>query len=349
MMKSVENPLRRDLDHILKYTRSVWENLRGERIFITGGTGFIGSWLLESLVWADQKYDLGVEAWIITRDPDAFILKVPHLASYSAVNLLTGDVRDFNFPAGEFKYIIHAAAETRSRFIPEQQLTIFDTIIEGTHRTLQFAQQCGAQKFLFTSSGAVYGHQPSELLLIPEEFQGAPDCTDPRSAYGEGKRAAEILCILVSRKAGFEVKIGRCFTFLGAYLPMDEEFAIGNFIRDGLNGGPILVNGDGTAYRSFLYAADMAVWLWTILFRGKPNYPYNVGSEKPISIAQLAQLVADQFEPKPQIQISKSTISGNLPERYIPSTKRAILELGLHQTVDLNIALEKTISLHKNR
>jgi len=344
MMKSTENPLRSDLDHILKYTQGLWENLRGERIFITGGTGFIGSWILESLVWADHKYNLGVEALILTRHADAFRQKVPHITSYPSINLCTGDICNFIFPPGEFKYIIHAAAEPSSRFILEQQLTTFDTIVEGTRRTLLFAQQCGAQKFLLTSSGAVYGLQPSEMQQLSEEFSGAPYCTDPRSAYGEGKRAAETLCMLFSRQAGFEAKIARCFTFVGAYLPLGAEFAIGNFIRDGFNGGPIRIEGDGTAYRSYLYAADMVIWLWMILFLGKPSYPYNVGSENPINIAQLAQLVADQFEPRPNVEISKSPINGYLPERYVPSTRRAMVELGLHQSVDLVTALQKTIS-----
>lgn len=348
MMNSVENPLGSDLDHILKHTYGLWENLRGERIFITGGTGFIGTWLLESLVWADQKYNLGVEALILTRHPDAYRQKVPHITSYPSINLYTGDICNFNFPPGEFKYIIHAAAEPSSRFILEQQLTTFDSIVEGTRRTLLFAQHCGAQKYLLTSSGAVYGQQPSEMPQVSEEFPGAPNCTDPRSAYGEGKRAAETLCMLFSHRAGFEAKIARGFSFVGAYLPLNAGFAVGNFIRDGFNGGPIHIDGDGTAYRSFLYAADMVIWLWTILFLGKPSYPYNVGSENPISIAQLAQLVANQFEPRPLVQISKSRVTGNLPERYVPSIRRAMFELGLHQSVDLVTAVKKTISFLEN-
>ncbi len=349
MMPATANLLWEDLDYILEYTHHLWEDLRGQRIFITGGTGFFGCWLLESLVWADLHYNLGVDVVILTRDPDAFRQKAPHIASYSAIKLYAGDVRNFIFPSGKFKYIIHAATEHNSRLIKEQQLTLYETIVEGTRRTLHFAQLCGAQKFLLTSSGAVYGRQPSEMPLLSEEFPGAPDLMDPLSAYGEGKRSAEILCALVSRQAGFEVKIARCFAFVGPYLPLDADFAIGNFIRDGINGGPIQVKGDGTAYRSYLYAADMVIWLWTILLHGKSCYPYNVGSEDAISIAQLAKLVADQFEPKPQILISEPKILGKQPERYIPSIKRTTSDLGLHQTVDLVEALQKTISYVINR
>jgi nucleoside-diphosphate-sugar epimerase len=347
MTVAVDNPLHADLDLINKQIGDLWKNLRGQRIFITGGTGFIGSWLLESLIYADRTYNLGVEVVILTRSPDSVRYKAARLASYPAITLHLGDVCDFTFPAGEFKYIIHGAANPSSRSIPKQQLQTFNTIVEGTRHTLRFAEKCNAQKFLLLSSGAVYGSQPPEMLQIPENFSGAPDCMDSRSAYGEGKRAAEILCMLISRQANFEAKIARCFTFVGGYLPLYKEFAVGNFIRDGVSRKPIHVDGDGTAYRSFLYTADMVVWLWTILFHGKPSYPYNVGSEKPISIAQLAQLVADQFEPKPQVIIAKSPTAGKIPERYIPSTQRAMNELGLCQSVDLVTALQKMIAFTK--
>lgn len=344
MMTAVDNPLHKDLDIIFTQIHDLWDNLRGQRIFITGGSGFIGSWLCESLVWADQKRKLGLEVDILTRNPDAFRQKLPHVASYPAINLCRGDICDFPFLAKEFAYVIHAAAMPSNRFKSEQLVNTFDTIVEGTRRALQFAIQCKAQKLLLISSGAVYGRQPPELDHVSEEFIGAPDCMDPRSAYGEGKRAAEVLAMLISRQARFEVKIARCFTFVGPYLPLDGEYAVGNFFRDGFTKGSIRVDGDGTPYRSFLYAADMAIWLWTILFCGKPSYPYNVGSEVPISIAQLAQLVADQFEPRPQITISKPPIEGSLPERYIPSTQRASLELRLSQSIDIIMALQRTKS-----
>lgn len=344
-MKNIKlsNPLALDLDHILHHTKELWEELRYGHIFITGGTGFIGCWLLESFAWANAHLDLHASALVLTRDFNAFQKKAPHLAANRAITFLIGDVRDFTFPTGEFSYIIHAAASTSAKLNSEDPLLMFDTIIEGTRHTLDFAAQCQARKFLLTSSGAVYGKQPSNMTHVSEDYCGAPDPANPNSAYGEGKRAAELLCSLYSNKYGVETKIARCFTFVGPYLPLDIHYAIGNFIRDGLNGGPIQVNGDGTPYRSYLYAADLAIWLWTILFTGESQCPYNVGSEEDVTIADLAHSVAQCFEKPIEVRIAKLPDPNRPPERYVPSTKLARESCNIHQIIYLGDAIKLTI------
>lgn len=342
------NPLAGDLNHILIHTEGLWDELRGKRIFITGGTGFFGCWILESFAWANDQLGLNASALVLTRNPEAFEKKAPHLASHPAIQFHVGDVRSFEFPSGEFSHIIHAATESSANLNESDPLLMFDTIVEGTRQTLEFARRCGAQKFLLTSSGAVYGKQPSEMTHVPEEYRGAPDPVDPRSAYGEGKRAAELLSTLYARRYGLEVKIARCFAFVGPYLPLDIHFAIGNFIRDGLRGGPIRVNGDGTPYRSYLYAGDLMIWLITILVRGKSCRPYNVGSEGNVCLSDLAQTVAAFFLPSREVQIAQKP---NLKpaERYVPSIKRAQDELKLRQTVSMEESVSRTILWQKER
>jgi nucleoside-diphosphate-sugar epimerase len=338
------NSLAQDLDDILVRTYDLWDELRSQRIFITGGTGFFGCWLLESLIWANDKLGLNAEVVVLTRNYDAFRNKAPHLANHPSIQFIIGDVTSFNFPEGNFSYVIHAATEASAKLNEENPLLMFDTIVQGTRHTLEFAKLCQAKKFLLTSSGAVYGKQPSALTHIPEDYIGAPDPTHAPSAYGEGKRAAEMLCTLYGKQYGFEVKIARCFAFVGPYLPLDTHFAIGNFIRDGLQCCPILVNGDGTPYRSYLYAADLAVWLWTILLKGKSCYPYNVGSDVDITISNVARLVGSVFQPPIEVVIAKKP-SGEKPgQRYVPLTKRAFSELGLKPIIALEEAIQRTKS-----
>jgi nucleoside-diphosphate-sugar epimerase len=341
------NPLAADLDAILRDTQGLWEELRGQRIFITGGTGFFGCWLLESFAWANDHLKLDAQAVVLTRNPDAFRHKAPHLTENSAIRLHAGDVNNFVFPAGKFSHVIHGATEANARLNVEHPMQMFDTIVEGTRRTLAFAAASRAKKFLFISSGAVYGKQPPELSHIPEDFAGAPNPVDPLGAYAEGKRAGEMISVLMAREHGFEAKIARCFAFVGPYLPLDAHFAIGNFIRDGLAGGPIQVVGDGTPVRSYLYAADLAVWLWAILFRSKNARAYNVGSETCMTIAETAHKVADCFPSQIQVKILEEPVE-RPALRYVPDTSRAQEDLALTQTIDPCSAIRKTIRWFEN-
>ena len=338
----MQNFLIDDLDSVLANTRDLWDELREQSIFLTGGTGFFGCWLLETLLWANDRLGLRVRATVLTRNPRAFEQKAPHLAVHPVVRMIAGDVRSFQFPAGRFSHVIHAATQSSAALNHEQPGLMFDTIVEGTRHCLDFALASGAQKFLLTSSGAVYGAQPPQMTHIAESFTGGPDPLDPNRAYAEGKRAAEMLCVLASRGSGLETKIARCFAFAGPYMELDAHFAIGNFIRDQMQGGPICVQGDGTPCRSYMYASDLMTWLWTILFRGTSGFAYNVGSEEAVSIRELAHAVADAFSPRVKVEIFGTPISGAPAQRYVPSTARAQRELGLRSRVSLQETIRRT-------
>lgn len=336
------NPLSADLDHILRRTRPLWEELRGRRVFVTGGTGFFGCWLLESFAWANERCNLRAEMFVLTRNVEGFRKKAPHLANRNDIRFHAGDVRDFTFPSGEFSHVIHAATETVEKAGEEDHAAMLETIIGGTRRALDFAARCGAKKFLLTSSGAVYGRQPSEVTHVAEDYTGGPDVSSPRSAYGEGKRLAELLCAIHGPRLGVETKVARCFAFVGPHLPLDAHFAIGNFIRDALAGGPISVKGDGTPFRSYLYAADLAGWLWTILFRGQSNRPYNVGSSQSLTIAEAAKAVSHALGRKTTVAIAQMPRAGQPAQRYVPNVSRAAEELDLDQWTPLEDAIRAT-------
>jgi dTDP-glucose 4,6-dehydratase len=218
-----------------------------------------------------------------------------------------------------------------------------ETILDGTRRVLGFANAAGVRRFLLVSSGAVYGRQPPDLDRVPEEFTGGPDPWDPHSAYAEGKRAAELLCAIEHSLGTMSVRAARCFAFVGPHLPLDAHFAIGNFIGDALAGRPIHIRGDGTAVRSYLYMADLAVWLWTIALSPAASGAYNVGSEQPISILETARSVAAVCAPRCSIQVGGRAQPDVLPHRYVPRTTRASQELSLQQAIGLDDAISRTV------
>jgi len=303
---AVENMVAQtDLEHVLDHTREFWDELRGERLFITGGTGFIGSWLLDTFAYANERLCLNSSALVLTRGQ--------HDAR-PGISFHVGDVRTFEFPTGEFPFIVHGAVESSTDTYQNDQ---FDVITRGTQRVLDFAERVGTKKLLFLSSWAAYAGT---------------------SPYAEGKRMGEAMCSL----SPVPSVVARLFCFVGPYQPLDSHFAIGNFIRDGLAGGPIRVYGGGAVQRSYLYAADLVIWLWTILFRGAPGQPYTVGSEDVVTIAELANRVAEAFHPAVKVEIEPGQISG----RYVPPSVAGATQLGLRQWIGLDDAIERTIRWH---
>jgi dTDP-glucose 4,6-dehydratase len=337
----------RDLEHVLEHAAEAFESLRGARILVTGGTGFFGRWLVETLLHANERRELGASVVLLSRDPDGFARRAPHLAGSSSVTLVQGDVRNFASPSGRFTHLVHGATETTGPLNAERPLELLETIVEGTRHTLEIASRARIRRVLLLSSGAVYGRQPSTLTHVPESYTGGPDPLDPLQAYAEGKRIAELLGGIYSRDRELEVVIARAFAFVGPYLPLDAHFAVGNFMRDALTGDTIRVGGDGTPYRSYLHAADLAVWLWTLLVRGQSGRAYNVGSEEAVSIRELADAVARAARAigaRPAVSLARAVDPAVPPTRYVPSTQRAHDELGLRVHIPLDEALRRTIA-----
>jgi nucleoside-diphosphate-sugar epimerase len=364
--------LAHDLDHIFNCTRSLWKDLRGGQIFLTGGTSSAGIWLLESFLRANDELQLKAHAVVLTRDSAAFQQKLPHLSCHPSVQIHQGDIRNFSFPAGRFTHIIHAAGVRDPRLYAEHPLRMLDVVLSGTRRVLDFTLQSGNPKFLLCSSGAVYGRQPPGLEHIPEDFPGEPNLSDPGSVFGEGNRLSEALCLTYGRHYGLRIKIARCFSWIGPNLPLESGSVVGRFIWEGLQGGPILVNGNGQNFCSYIYAADMAVWLWSILVEGECGRAYNVGSEQAVPIPDLARQVGQIFNlPVELISPLKSTnpvpglnqlcpeYPGSLKDAdspatdmystdfFIPSTQAARSSLHLEQAIGLEEAIRRTVEWHR--
>lgn len=319
-----------------------WAALAGRRIFITGGTGFIGKWLLATLLDANDALNLDCRITLLSRNPSAFQRDWPSVSG--RVEWIAGDVRSFPIEDHRFDVIIHAATDVVANSSPED---IFSTCLEGTRRVLALARQCGASQLLLVSSGAVYGPLPAGMTHVPETYVGGPDPLLSSSAYSEGKRVSEWLAAQ-AQGDGLEIKIARVFALVGPHLPLDKHFAIGNFLGAVLAGEEVVIQGDGTPHRSYLYAADMAAWLWAVLLRGQSGRAYNVGSEESVSIADLALRVHQVLGRPPRIVVQQKARPGQAVAHYVPNISQTREELGLALPLRLDEAIRRTASWQKD-
>lgn len=345
--------LSEDIDFVLTEAGAALESLRGTRILITGGTGFFGRWLIECLLAANAHWGLGLKLVVLSRSPEIFVAEMPHLGSHPDLTMVQGNILELSAaslvrqlgPSSHVHAVVHLVTEADQSATRSAPLEAMRVIVDGTRQALDVARLMGAKRFLFTSSGAVYGPQPPGMLVVGEDACFAPLTTDLDSAYGaagNAKRYAELLCAAYTRQHGIETVIARCFTFVGPHLPLTGKFAVGNFLDSARRGENLLIKGDGTPVRSYFYAADLTAWLLTLLTRGAPGQAYNVGSEQPITIEELAHKVVAAAGLPLAVKVLGRRLAGSPGDRYVPSTARAAKELGLHQKIPLDAALERT-------
>ena len=311
---------------------------KSTHILLTGGTGFFGRSLLRHL---SDMGDESPQITILSRNPQKFRQQYPNLAPL--VHWVEGDIlKPESLPyLGKYTHIIHGAADsTLGHMLTPIERYI--QIVDGTKNLLELAVKTGSRRFLLISSGAVYGPQPQYIKKIIETYNGMPDPMQPKYAYGVAKRCAEHLCILYQNKYDIETVVGRCFAFVGCDLPMKAHFAVGNFIRDAIQSNEIIVNGDGSAIRSYLDQRDLIRWLLALLEQGQPGEAYNVGSDQEISIKDLAYLVRDLVSPNKTVRILGKHIDRNGQDRYVPDVTKICQGLGVNVGISLGQSIMDT-------
>ena len=336
-----------DLEYIFQTTMDIWEPLRGKSIFLTGGTGFFGKWLLESFIYINEKLALNAKISTLTRNPETFLMEYPFYKEYTnTVQFVKGDILNYDFNLDEkFQFIIHAATAASESLNKNNPLLMMDTITLGTRNVLDFALTQPIEGFLFVSSGAVYGKQPFELSNIQETDSFKIDINNSNAAYSEGKRIAELYCSTYFEKNKLPIKIARCFAFVGPYLPLDTHFAIGNFINNVIKNENIVIMGDGSTTRSYMYASDLSIAIWKILLLGNINKPYNVGVDKAYSLKEIALMLKKNYGNEIQILNNNKDLPKNI---YVPNIDSLINDLDIKHFVQIEEAIQKTIDFAKN-
>lgn len=314
------------------------------KLLIIGGTGFFGKSFIDAF-----NRDL-LDSWnideiiIMARNIEDFKKRYPQLLS-RRISFLEGDIASArNLPYAD--YVIHAAASSDARNYLASPASERLNIIAGTLNYCELAKKFHRKsKIVYVSSGAVYGTQPNDLKKIPEDFVflDAEKLPENKRDYAYAKRDSEKaiidLCLI-----GLNVSIARCFAFIGPWLPLDQHFAIGNFINDGLNNRKIKVIAKYKVYRSYMYADDLVEWLMTIADKSNPSNPiYNVGSDQEILMNDLASKIGDFFHQETDMLPHSS----DDVDIYIPDISRAIKDLKLHLKYNLDEAISSTVETIK--
>jgi len=297
---SLADLLNEDLDYICGNLRDEFAQLAGKSLLITGGAGFLGYYLIQSVLHYNRKHSANnpvhVTVW------DSFIRGRPQwlteLESDPNLKVQAVDmIEPLPSPMPDFQWIIHAAGIASPPFYRKYPLKCIDANINGLRNLLEY---CVAQKengkpvegFLFYSSSEIYGDPSPDAIPTREDYRGLVSCTGPRACYDESKRFGETLCVVFAEQFGIPTKIARPFNNYGPGLKITDKRVLPDFARDILAGRDIVMWSDGKPTRTFCYSADSISGYYKVLVKGHNGEPYNVGTEKPeISMTELAERV----------------------------------------------------------
>jgi nucleoside-diphosphate-sugar epimerase len=318
--------------------------LKNEHILVTGGSGFMGSWLCELVSCLNETYSFNTKVTVISNNTDVMISRSPHLFTNKLISLKRKNVCDLIEIPEDVTWIIHAAATPDNRVHSSDPLRVVSTIIDGTRQVLDSCLRLpNLKKIVNISSGLIYGQQSQEIPQISEEHIGGPNCSEAgTSAYAEAKRMGESICSIYKTQFRLPIVNLRPFAFIGPYQLVDRPWAINNFINDAFSGGSIKILGDQNTVRSYMYPSDMAYWILGALVKGKSGSNYNLGSSEGHTLGDVANIVANCFPGKIKISFPSSDKARH--SIFVPDTSNAEVDLDLKLTVNLLSAIENTVN-----
>ena len=324
---------------------AAFEKLDGSRILLTGGTGFVGKWMLQTAKIAQENSATKIQIVVPTRHLAADHVQTAIAIGCPNVSWVEADFMNNQLDLGHIDMIIHAATPASAQLNTENPAEMLRINVEAMESVLRYASD--KKPLLFTSSGAVYGTQPQSVSHIAEGNVEPSPPSEQLNAYAQGKQIAERMCREAGSSGQCSPIIARLFAFGGEYLPRDTHFAIGNFIQNALNRQPIAIQGDGRARRSYLYGADMATWLWSALADGKTASPFHIGSEHSVSILELAQAVAtvsgELLNYVPEITVAKEIDLSESVHQYVPANSDTRKALRVSEWTSLTEIIRRTM------
>jgi nucleoside-diphosphate-sugar epimerase len=335
--------LEQDLIFIRDKLKTLYDRFVGKKLMVTGATGFFGKNLIQSIAFINRDLIQPIELTLISREPSDFLLKFP--VNDSSIKFIKHNLEQELNIDNNFDYILNAVVISPSEYKSLSPEEIYNKIIAQTKTVIDFSIKNPLLRVLHFSSGAVYGAL-SENSFLETDVLPTHSLVSNFSAYAMAKAQSEEMFYKASDNFGLNFSIVRCFSFMGPYLPLDTNYAVGNFIKNILDSEDIVINSDGLALRSYLYSADFVIWSLTILLMAKPGTVYNLGSDQIVSIKDLAYQLSIIEDSRLSVKI-RGYNSNDSILKYIPNINKARNELGLEVYHDLQSSLKRTLAWNK--
>jgi len=329
----IDKIIKEDLERVKSTVKS--DAFTGKRALVTGGAGFIGSWICDMLV------ELGAEVTAVDDLSTGRMKNVDHLTENPFFKFEKADVCDFE-SVKKFDFIFHMAGHASPDEYQAHPIETLKTSALGSFAMAELARKKDAT-LLFASTSEVYGD--AEVIPTPESYWGKVNPIGLRSCYDEGKRFAESLLIAYSRQYGLDVRIPRIFNTYGPRLREDGLYgrAMSRFILQALTNEPITVYGNGKQTRSFCYITDTlkALMLLMVIAEAKGEV-VNVGNTKEIAILELAKKVKEVTKCESTIEFH--SLPKDDPKRRCPDTSKLERMIKSKTKVSTNEGLKRTIT-----
>lgn len=289
----IENErLKSDLETICAAEYIPWDKLRNKRVFVTGATGLIGYTLVHALLYANRERDLGLTVSALVRDQEQATRRFLQVQCDPHLEWVTGSVEELPVIDGCVDYIVHGAGQTASKAFVEQPVETICTALKGTWNLLQLAKEKRASGFAYLSSMEVYGH-PEKGHKVTEDEAGALSPLDIRNSYPISKQQCEGMCCAYASEYGVPAVIVRLAQTLGPDVNYNDRRVFAEFGRCIREKRDIVLKTKGESERCYLYTADAATAILTILLKGRPGTAYNAADESTYcSIAEMARRAA---------------------------------------------------------
>lgn len=313
------------------------EKLKNKEVLITGGSGFIGIWLTQLLIYLNDKYNFNITLYLIARHTNSGLDTI--IENRKDVVFIKGDIRNIREFPKDVSYIVHAASSPDNRIYMSNPIDSMSIIADGTKNSMENALLLEKlEKIVHLSSGQIYGSLDSHN--ITENDCGKLNSNSITAIYPEAKRYAETLTNAYRSLHKLPIVQVRPFSFIGPFMSLNKPWAINSFIRDVIKTNNIRILGNGKPVRSYMYPTDMVLWILTILLHGKSGAAYNLGSDMGISLEEVAQKIKNIVGNNVSIEILNMNTSCS---EFVPNIDYVKQELGLNITVNIDDTLKQSL------